>query len=887
MTENEFVGKWRLRFADNDTFTIDEGDLRELTEDIVTVFGSDDPRAAFVEILENQVGKHPAFKTSQNEVNLFLLQKLTAQLAVAAPDAPTFSGFNDGANTVAISHPEYALTDLRYDFNGQVGLAVPADGIIRVGNLAGQVTGYVRAAGGRAQGVKAFTPAFTTTAVTVTITPSAPSFSNFDDAANTLNVFHPQYGMDQLRYDFNGQTGLLVSATGLLELGNQAGQVTAYVVADASKNRGEGEKAYSRPFTVGSSVVTPPVGTALTVAFTIGSSTSTPGQNVSFTGSASGGTAPYTHEVQATNTATGTVIGIGSFVGAQYAGSWQNVPAGSYELTDTVTDAAGTKKISVVRSLTVSAASATPLLAPTNPQATATSSSVINVTCSSVLNATGYALEVALTANGIYEEIYRGVSASYNHTGLPASSPRHYRWKALGTGSYSDSAYSTVATATTQAVTVKDIHLVFAGNSIVNDYDGDFTGSVVAGFRAYLLSLGDTRQITFTKVAVGGQTTRMMRANSAAVIAAYKPGWDNVLLTWELFNEYRASQYAGEGLDPGVTDPAAITAKIDEGIATIQGYFQDRLDEHSDWRFAVGSTPPDKYTGNVAPFAPPRANFYQLIQLPVSNRLRALLANGTAKFQVLADVARDLIYDPSDPAQAEDGVHPSDYGLEKGFITSRWVATLVELFFGVAQPAPVVASGAGTIPAGAGRIALGADNASIANNGSNGYYTTTGGGPGSYGVTTYTGKKLVGAGCWGHVTRAANALDVVLLFSAAPQPTGVGASVAATWNSSQSGDGLDTVDRLTRFDSGASPGGARTTRPTTLGDTQAIWRVVNPDGDGLDRLVLRSSTNYGVSWTDIYTYEYRIATGQPLYLGADFSGPGACYDPFAIGAVNA
>jgi hypothetical protein len=47
-------------------------------------------------------------------------------------------------------------------------------------------------------------------------------------------------------------------------------------------------------------------------------------------------------------------------------------------------------------------------------------------------------------------EVYRGLSSNHTQTGLPASSPRYGRWKVLGTGSYSDSSYSAVASATTQ-----------------------------------------------------------------------------------------------------------------------------------------------------------------------------------------------------------------------------------------------------------------------------------------------------------------------------------------------------------------------------------------------------------------------------------------------------
>jgi hypothetical protein len=93
----------------------------------------------------------------------------------------------------------------------------------------------------------------------------------------------------------------------------------------------------------------------------------------------------------------------------------------------------------------------TALAAPATSSAYALSSSSISYTCSSVQGAVGYVLEVALTANGQYTEVYRGISSNFTQKDLPASSPRYGRWEALGNGTTTkDSAYSSVASATTQ-----------------------------------------------------------------------------------------------------------------------------------------------------------------------------------------------------------------------------------------------------------------------------------------------------------------------------------------------------------------------------------------------------------------------------------------------------
>ncbi|TGE29728.1 Ig-like domain-containing protein [Hymenobacter metallicola] len=150
--------------------------------------------------------------------------------------------------------------------------------------------------------------------------------------------------------------------------------------------------------------------------------------------------------------AAGALLAPGVKNGNQYTASITvpNTP-GAFIITAKALDGAGLTNTAAV-SITIQAAVATALPAPQNVQATAISSSAISIAWSPVPNATGYALEAALTANGSYTEIYRNTSTNYTHGGLPASSPRHYRVKALGTGANADSPYSVKVNATTQAV---------------------------------------------------------------------------------------------------------------------------------------------------------------------------------------------------------------------------------------------------------------------------------------------------------------------------------------------------------------------------------------------------------------------------------------------------
>jgi hypothetical protein len=194
--------------------------------------------------------------------------------------------------------------------------------------------------------------------------PAAPTAGLVDDTADTFsflpNPAYPSFA----QYKVAGLPGI-TGAVALDSLNSyvQGSRIYIKVVGAVAKNglavyvAGSGNVPDGQvltnadPFT-GSAVVTPPVTTALAVAFTIGSNALPVGQALSYSASASGGTSPYTHVVHAENVDTGVVTDIGTAA----AGMWQNVPAGTYDLTDTVTDAAGTSKISAVRRLVVTAA---------------------------------------------------------------------------------------------------------------------------------------------------------------------------------------------------------------------------------------------------------------------------------------------------------------------------------------------------------------------------------------------------------------------------------------------------------------------------------------------------------------------------------------------------
>ena len=231
----------------------------------------------------------------------------------------------------------------------------------------------------------------------------------------------------------------------------------------------------------------------------------------------------------------------------------------------------------------------------------------------------------------------------------------------------------------------RDIKLSFDGNSIVAGYSADFAGSIKLGLEALLLNKGDTRLVTIQNVGISGQSTATMRNNASDIANCYDATKNNILVAWELYNQFREPV-----LSKTETDPTVINNAILSGISIMQGYCQDRKSEHSDWKIVIGTPPPDKYNGNDSYAYPPRANFYSIIQVPVRDSLKALVLSHQNIFDAIADVTSDTRYDPSQSSQSSDGVHPNSYGLSYGNITNRFVSAIAEVIFQIPQPPPVI-----------------------------------------------------------------------------------------------------------------------------------------------------------------------------------------------------
>jgi hypothetical protein len=220
---------------------------------------------------------YPAF-TTQDAVNRWLLARnptvIQQMQAPSPPAAPTNGQVDDEADTFSFSvnpaYPSFA----QYKVAGLPGVmgAVALDGINSyisdnrihvkvVGSVSkGGLAVYVAGSGSIPDG-KPLTNAspFTSTAVVVTPAPTkpdAPSFTGFDDVANTVSVSHATLPVSELVYDFGGATGIAVPLNNVISVGNAAGQVIAY--ARASGTRPEGLRANSLPFTV---AATPTPGT--------------------------------------------------------------------------------------------------------------------------------------------------------------------------------------------------------------------------------------------------------------------------------------------------------------------------------------------------------------------------------------------------------------------------------------------------------------------------------------------------------------------------------------------------------------------------------------------------------------------------------------------------
>jgi hypothetical protein len=180
------------------------------------------------------------------------VQKLTNMVlnasagpALPKPAPPTFTNFQDtqtGGSVVLVPATGVPLSDYFYRVTPTGNYqAVPPDGLITVDNIAGAVYAYSKATAARQQSELGVSNAFTvyTAPATGTTTPAAPTFKNFDDTANTVQLV-PATGVPMADNQYKlGSTGTYsqAPADGIITVpASFSGQVFAYSVQNGTRN---------------------------------------------------------------------------------------------------------------------------------------------------------------------------------------------------------------------------------------------------------------------------------------------------------------------------------------------------------------------------------------------------------------------------------------------------------------------------------------------------------------------------------------------------------------------------------------------------------------------------------------------------------------------------
>ncbi|TPG66059.1 Ig-like domain-containing protein [Hymenobacter nivis] len=290
--------------------------------------------------------------------------------------------------------------------------------------------------------------------------PDAPTAGQVDDTGDTFsflaNPAFPSPGQYQVA-GLPGATGpVYLDGTNSYVTGGRtyvkvagpvgAGGLAVYVAGATTRPDGL-PLTNKEPFT-GSTVVVPPTDTtAPNVAITVPAAGAvlTPGTQITLTATATDNVGVQV--LVFTNGATGAFLGNGAKNGNTYTCGY-TVPstAGALTLTATATDAAANSQQATVN-VTVQAAGATQLAAPTGLAATPTSATTIGISWNPVTNATGYRLRRKTDG----ATVYASTGTSYVDTGRTASTTYSYDVLAEGSGAYSNSDYSGAASATTPA----------------------------------------------------------------------------------------------------------------------------------------------------------------------------------------------------------------------------------------------------------------------------------------------------------------------------------------------------------------------------------------------------------------------------------------------------
>jgi hypothetical protein len=178
-----------------------------------------------------------------------------------------------------------------------------------------------------------------------------PPAVKFDTATRQLLAEHP-LGTAELEYSRNNGAFAPYEPVQVDDAGHPQGEWRFRVRATGGRNvSAPSDSPLLNP-------KTQPV--ALTVGLSVGSATLTTGNALNYSVLASGGTKPYQHTITARNVNTGTVSQLATPTTAAHSGFWPNVPAGTYELQDTVRDAAGNQQASLIRRVEVTVQVAVP-----------------------------------------------------------------------------------------------------------------------------------------------------------------------------------------------------------------------------------------------------------------------------------------------------------------------------------------------------------------------------------------------------------------------------------------------------------------------------------------------------------------------------------------------
>lgn len=214
------------------------------------------------------------------------------------PAPNTFADFQDtqaGGSVRLVPASGFVAADYKYAIGaGGPYQQVPIDGIITVGNITAAVYAYLPGTSARQQSDTAVSGTFTAynPGSAGNVTPDKPTFSNFNDAANTV-VLVPATGVPMSDYRYligGGGAEMVAPANGIINVGNVTAQVFAYSVAVAGRN--QSLTAASQQFTATVTLTKPSVPT--NVAATVTPSATTPTITVSFNDPTDTGGSPIT-----------------------------------------------------------------------------------------------------------------------------------------------------------------------------------------------------------------------------------------------------------------------------------------------------------------------------------------------------------------------------------------------------------------------------------------------------------------------------------------------------------------------------------------------------------------------------------------------------------------